>query len=92
MSFLVDNGAYRASERKKAAVSVRIESFPDRMTEFEILDPLAKEPTIFNERIDHCNGGPLRSWHGVPVFCLKDGKFGERTMTRSHSTGRRRAY
>jgi hypothetical protein len=42
-----------------------IQSFPDRVTQFEIIDPLAKGPTIFNERIDHFNGGSLRSWHGV---------------------------
>lgn len=33
-----------------------------------ILDPLAKSPTIFNERIDHFNGGSPRSWPGVGVF------------------------
>ena len=33
-----------------------------------IPDPLAKSPTIFNERIDHFNGGSLRSWPGVGVF------------------------
>jgi len=33
-----------------------------------ILDPLATSPTIFNERIDHFNGGSPRSWPGVGVF------------------------
>jgi limonene-1,2-epoxide hydrolase len=35
---------------------------------------------VFNERIDYFNPGgqfPLRSWHGVGVFFLKDGKIVE---------------
>ena len=61
----------------KPAVSVRIKSFPDWVNRFEVLDPLAKGPMIFNERIDHFNGGSLRFWHGVGVFCLRDGKIVE---------------
>jgi len=82
MSFFADNGAYRVSETQepnkgKQAVSDRIKSFLDRVERFEVLDTLAKGPMVFNERIDHFTGGPLKSWHGVGVFFLKDGKIVE---------------
>lgn len=44
------------------------QSFPGWGDAVGILDPLAKSPTIFNERIDHFNGGSPRSWPGVGVF------------------------
>lgn len=82
MSFFADNGAYRVSETQepvkgRQAVSDRIKSFLDRVERFEVLDTLAKGPMVFNERIDHFTGGPLKSWHGVGVFFLKDGKIVE---------------
>ncbi len=82
LSFFADNGAYRMSEtlepvKGKQAVANRIASFLDRVERFEVLDTLAKGPMVFNERIDHFHGGPLKSWHGVGVFFLKDGKIVE---------------
>jgi len=82
MSFFADNAAYRVSETQepnkgKAAVRDRIQSFLNRVERFEVLDTLAKGPMVFNERIDHFTGGPLKSWHGVGVFFLKDGKIVE---------------
>ena len=82
MAFFADNGAYRVSETQepnkgKQAVRDRIKSFLDRVDKFEVLDTLAKGPMVFNERIDHFTGGPLKSWHGVGVFFLKDGKIVE---------------
>ena len=82
MSFFADNAAYRVSETQepnkgKQAVNDRIKSFLDRVEKFEVLDTLAKGPMVFNERIDHFTGGPLKSWHGVGVFFLKDGKIVE---------------
>jgi limonene-1,2-epoxide hydrolase len=82
MSFFADNAAYRVSETQepnkgKPAVRERIQSFLNRVEKFEVLDTLAKGPMVFNERIDHFTGGPLRSWHGVGVFFLKDGKIVE---------------
>ena len=32
---------------------------------------------VFNERVDHFSSGQLKSWHGVGVFFLKDGKIVE---------------
>jgi limonene-1,2-epoxide hydrolase len=82
MSFFADNAAYRVSETQepnkgKQAVNDRIKSFLDRVERFEVLDTLAKGPMVFNERIDHFTGGPLKSWHGVGVFFLKEGKIVE---------------
>ncbi|HLK47676.1 MAG TPA: limonene-1,2-epoxide hydrolase family protein [Bryobacteraceae bacterium] len=42
-----------------------------------MLDTLAKGPMVFNERIDHFTGGPLKRWHGVGVFFVKEGKIVE---------------
>ena len=82
MAFFAANGAYRVSETQepnkgKQAVRERIKSFLDRVERFEVLDTLAKGPMVFNERIDHFNGGPLKRWHGVGVFFLKEGKIVE---------------
>ena len=32
---------------------------------------------VMNERIDRFSGGPLKAWHGVGVFFVKDGKIVE---------------
>ena len=82
MLFFADNAAYRVTENQepnkgKQAVRDRIKSFLDRVDKFEVLDTLAKGPMVFNERIDHFTGGPLKSWHGVGVFFLKEGKIVE---------------
>jgi limonene-1,2-epoxide hydrolase len=82
MSFFADNAAYRVSEtlepvKGKEAVRARIKGFLDRVKEFEVLETVAKGPMVFNERIDRFTGGPLKSFHGVGVFFLKDGKIVE---------------
>jgi limonene-1,2-epoxide hydrolase len=85
MSFFADNCAYRVSETRdpikgRDAVTATIKGFLDRVVRFEVLDTYAKGPMVFNERIDHFTPGgqmPLKSWHGVGVFFLKDGKIVE---------------
>ena len=82
MSFFADPCTYRVSETQepskgRPAVTERIGSFLDRVIEFKVLETFAKGPMVFNERIDRFMGGPLRSWHGVGVFFLKDGKIVE---------------
>ena len=85
MSFFADNCAYRVSETRgpikgREAVTATIKGFLDRVVRFEVLDTYAKGPMVFNERIDHFTPGgqmPLKSWHGVGVFFLKDGKIVE---------------
>ena len=82
MAFFADPCSYRVTETQEPAkgrdaVSARIRMFLDRVVEFKVLDTWAKGPMVFNERTDRFNGGPLRSWHGVGVFFLKDGKIVE---------------
>jgi limonene-1,2-epoxide hydrolase len=63
--------------RGRDAVSARIKGIVDRVERFEVLDTFARGPMVINERVDHFTGGPLRSWHGVGVFFIKDGKIVE---------------
>jgi limonene-1,2-epoxide hydrolase len=85
MSFFADNCAYRVSETRdpvkgRDAVTATIKGFLDRVVRFEVLDTYAKGPMVFNERIDHFTPGgqmPLKSWHGVGVFFLTNGKIVE---------------
>jgi limonene-1,2-epoxide hydrolase len=82
MLFFAENCAYRVSETQepnkgRQAVKDRIQSFLDRVQNFEVIETFAKGPMVFNERRDHFTGGPLKMWHGVGVFFLKDGKIVE---------------
>jgi limonene-1,2-epoxide hydrolase len=85
MSFFADTCAYRVSEtndpiKGRDAVTATIKGFLDRVVRFEVLDTYAKGPMVFNERIDHFTPGekmPLKSWRGVGVFFLKNGKIVE---------------
>jgi limonene-1,2-epoxide hydrolase len=82
MSFFAANCAYRVSEgqepnKGRQAVKDRIQSFLDRVQSFEVIETFAKGPMVFNERRDHFTGGPLKMWHGVGVFFLKEAKIVE---------------
>jgi limonene-1,2-epoxide hydrolase len=44
---------------------------------FESLDTFARGPIVVNERIDRFSNFSLKSWRGVGVFFLKDGKIVE---------------
>jgi len=82
MSFFAENCAYRMTETMKPnegrdAVTSRITSLAPTVERFEVLDTWAKGPMVFNERVDHFSSGQLKSWHGVGVFFLKDGKIVE---------------
>jgi len=82
MGFFAENGAYRVTEtmepnKGREAVSNRIKSFINTVQEFKVLDSWAKGPMVFNERMDTFSGGQLKSWHGVGVFFVKDGKIVE---------------
>ncbi len=82
MSFFAANCAYRVSEgqepnKGRQAVKDRIQSFLDRVQNFEVIETFAKGPMVFNERRDHFTGGPLKMWHGVGVFFLQEGKIVE---------------
>ena len=82
MAFFADNGAYRMTEtmepaKGKDAVTARVKSIIDRVEKFEVLDTWARGPMVMNERIDRFSGGPLKAWHGVGVFFVKDGRIVE---------------
>jgi len=82
MSFFADQCSYRLTETREPAkgrdaVKAQIAGFVDNVQGFKVLDTFAKGPMVFNERIDSFTGGVLKSWHGVGVFFLKDGKIVE---------------
>ncbi len=82
MSFFAENCAYRVSETQepskgRQAVVDRIKSFLGAVQNFEVIETFGKGPLVINERHDHFTGGPLKMWHGVGVFFLKDGKIVE---------------
>jgi len=82
MSFFAESCAYRVTETQepnkgRQAVTDRIKSFLDRVQSFDVLQTSAMGPMVFNERRDHFTGGPLKMWHGVGVFFLKEGKIVE---------------
>ena len=81
-SFFADDGAYRMSERQepskgRQAVTEKINSFLGNVVKFEVLETFARGPMVFNERIDHFQNLNIKSWHGVGVFFLRDGKIVE---------------
>ena len=81
-SFFSDDGAYRMSERQepskgRQAVTEKINSFIGNVVKFEVLETFARGPMVFNERIDHFQNLNIKSWHGVGVFFLRDGKIVE---------------
>jgi limonene-1,2-epoxide hydrolase len=82
MAFFAENGAYRMSEtqepnRGKQSVMDRIGSYINSVQRFEVLETFATGPIVINQRRDHFMGGPLKMWHGVGVFFLRDGKIVE---------------
>ena len=82
MSFFAESCAYRMTETQepikgRQTVMDRIKSLLDRVQRFEVIDTFARGPMVVNERNDHFTGGPLKKWHGVGVFFLKDGKIVE---------------
>ena len=83
MSFMADPCSYRVTEAMEpikgfAAVKNQIMGLVKVADRFEMLDTFARGPMVFNERIDHfAPGFFMRSWHGVGVFFVKDGKIVE---------------
>lgn len=82
LSFFADNGAYRMTEtmepaKGKEAMAARIKTIIEAVVRFDVLESFVRGPMVINERIDHFSSGPLKSWRGVGVFFLKDGKIVE---------------
>lgn len=79
MGFFADDGAYRMTETTELAdgrdaVSARIQTIINSVDRFEVLDTFARGPMVINERIDHFSNFALKTWHGVGVFFIRDGK------------------
>lgn len=82
LAFFADNGVYRMTEtmepaRGREALKTRISTIINNVTRFEILDTWARGPMVINERIDTFANFQLKSWRGVGVFFLRDGKIVE---------------
>lgn len=82
LSFFADAGSYRMTEtmeptKGREALVARIKMIINNVTQFEILDTWSRGPMVVNERIDRFTNFQLKSWHGVGVFLIKDGKIVE---------------
>ena len=82
LGFFADNGSYRMTEtmeptKGREALIARLKMIINNVSQFEILDTWARGPTVINERIDRFTNFQLKSWHGVGVFLVKDGKIVE---------------
>jgi len=79
MGFFADDGAYRMTETTELAdgrdaVSARIQTIINNVDLFDVLDTFARGPMVINERIDYFSDFSLKTWHGVGVFFIRDGK------------------
>ena len=82
MGFFAENPSYRVLETQepnkgREAVEARIKSFINNVQQFEVLDTYARGPMVITERIDRFSAFRIKSWHGVGVFWVKDGKIME---------------
>lgn len=82
LGFFADNGAYRMTEtmepaKGKDAMAARIKTIIEAVVRFDVIETFARGPMVINERVDYFSSGPLKSWRGVGVFFLKDGKIVE---------------
>jgi limonene-1,2-epoxide hydrolase len=79
MDFFTDDSAYRMTETTELAdgydeVSARIETIINNVDRFDVLETFARGPMVINERIDYFSDFAIKSWRGVGVFFVRDGK------------------
>jgi len=79
MAFFSEDSAYRMTETTELAdgrdaVSARIETIINSVDRFEVLDTFARGPMVINERIDYFSDFAIKTWRGVGVFFIRDGK------------------
>jgi len=79
MTFFADDGAYRMTETTELAdgrdaVSAQIQTILNNVERFEVLDTFARGPMVINERIDYFSDFAIKTWHGVGIFFIRDGK------------------
>ena len=56
------------------AVSAGIQTIINSIDRFEVLDTFARGSMAINERIDYFSNFKIKTWHGVGVFFIRDGK------------------
>ena len=56
------------------AVSERIQTIINNVDRFDVLDTFARGPMVINERIDYFSDFTLKTWRGVGVFFIREGK------------------
>ncbi len=79
MAFFADDGAYRMTETTpradgRDAVAERIQTILNNVERFDVLVTFAGGPMVINERIDYFSDFSLKTWHGVGVFFIREGK------------------
>ena len=79
MAFFADDGAYRMTETTpladgRDAVAERIQTIINNVDRFDVLDTFARGPMVINERIDYFSDFTLKTWRGVGVFFIREGK------------------
>ena len=79
MAFFADDGAYRMTETTpladgRDAVAERIQTILNNVERFDVLDTFARGPMVINERIDYFSDFSIKTWHGVGVFFIREGK------------------
>ncbi|MBT8145727.1 MAG: nuclear transport factor 2 family protein [Gammaproteobacteria bacterium] len=79
LAFFADDGAYRMTETTpladgRDAVATQIGTILNNVQRFDVLDTFARGPMVINERIDYFADFAIKSWHGVGVFFIREGK------------------
>ncbi len=79
MAYFADDGAYRMTETTeladgREAVAARIDSILNNVVRFDVLETFARGPMVINERIDYFSDFAIKTWRGVGVFFIRDGK------------------
>ena len=79
MSFFTDDSAYRMTETTELADGInavyeRIEPLIGNVNRFDVLDTFARGPMVVNERMDYFSDFAIKTWHGVGVFFIREGK------------------
>ena len=79
MSFFTDDSAYRMTETTELAdginaVSERIQTLINNVVRFDVLDTFARGPMVVNERKDYFSDFAIKTWHGVGIFFIREGK------------------
>ena len=82
IGYFSDNPAYRVNEVTPPAVGhdavlERMNGLARVVSKFEVHESWVRGPMVINERTDYFNGGRLKTWRGVGVFFVQNGKIVE---------------